>query len=101
MEHSVHLPIRVVPDLPNATQSSALGVNKDGSVIVGLAVVGSNSLAVAWTPGAVDITSALSGVPNIGSFSLGQPTAVSADGKLIAGDGTFNGVMVPWVARLP
>jgi hypothetical protein len=94
-------PPEMLPALPNATQSSALGVNQDGSVIVGVAVVGSNSLAVAWTPGAVDITSALSGVPNIGSFSLGQPTAVSADGKLIAGDGTFNGVMVPWVARLP
>ena len=94
-------PPEMLPALPNATQSSALGVNQDGSVIVGVAVVGSNSLAVAWTPGAVDITNALSGVPNIGSFSLGQPTAVSADGKLIAGDGTFNGVMVPWVARLP
>jgi uncharacterized membrane protein len=94
-------PPELLPDLPNATQSSALGVNQDGSVIVGVAVVGSNTLAVAWTPGAMDITSALSSVPNIGSFSLGQPKAVSADGKLIAGDGTFNGVMVPWVARLP
>jgi uncharacterized membrane protein len=68
---------------------------------VGVTVVGSNSLVVAWTPDAVDITSALSAVPNIGSFSLAQATAVSADGKLIAGDGTFNGVMVPWVVRLP
>ena len=28
-------------------------------------------------------------------------TATGADGKIIAGDGTLNGVMVPWVARLP
>lgn len=94
-------PPQMLPDLPNASGSSALGVNKNGSVIVGGTVVGGNTVVVAWTPGAVSITSALSGVPNIGSFSLQQATSVSADGTIIAGDGTFNGVTVPWVARLP
>jgi hypothetical protein len=86
--------------VPGASQTAASGVNQNGTVIVGTAVI-ANQVAIAWTPAAVDIAAALAGAPNIGLFSLESAKAVSADGKTIAGDGSFNGIREPWVARLP
>lgn len=92
---------------PNAIgQSFVLGINQNGTVIVGGTDAGAGtSRAIVWTPAAVDIAAGLAGAPNIGSFSLQSARSVSTDGKIFAGEGTFTVGTVtttrPWIARLP
>jgi uncharacterized membrane protein len=92
-----------LPILAGSNQSGALGVNQTASTIVGYFTTPQNgtSQAIAWNPGAVDITAALAGAPNLASFSLQGALFVASDGHLIVGGGLFNGVNQPWVARLP
>jgi hypothetical protein len=60
-----------------------------------------------WTStGVTDVGAALAGgptgaPPNLISFVLSDARFVSADGKTIAGTGSFSGISEPWVARLP
>jgi hypothetical protein len=94
---------QALPTVPAGSASIALGVNQTGSAIVGQGPAG----PLEWTStGMTDIRAALAGgptgaPPNLSSFVMNDARFVSADGKTIAGTGSFGGINEPWVARLP
>jgi probable HAF family extracellular repeat protein len=85
--------------LTGAIGSSASAVNHDGSVIVGY----SGSQAFRWT--AIDNMQSVQGLltaagVNMAGWALQNATGVSADGKVIVGNGTNGGNSEGWVARI-
>jgi probable HAF family extracellular repeat protein len=89
------------------SDSAAQGVSGDGAIVVG-AGNGENFVQAAflWTNelGMVDLRAYLvsQGVGNLGGWTLGGATAISADGSTIVGWGTNpQGVTEGWVATIP
>jgi uncharacterized membrane protein len=87
-------------NLPN---SAAYGTSQNGSVTVGYFNGPELITAAIWrgtTPEALtDVLAAAGG--NVAGWDLAQASAVSDDGKVIAGQGNYNGVFRAWIARLP
>jgi len=86
---------------PAAGQAGALGVNKDGSVIVGYQ--GGTTEATLWdSAGAHTIKSLLGATPDLTSdWTLDSAVAVSDDGKFVVGYGTHQNHREAWVVHLP
>lgn len=96
--------------LPGGNSSAALGVNADGSVIVGSArrpstVVPSiqDTVAFRWTSSGglqtVEDWLAANGVA-VGSNTFTDAVAVSDDGNVLIGRGQINGVTQQYIARI-
>jgi uncharacterized membrane protein len=93
-------------NIPNA--QSALAVSADGSVIGGKAVVGQFTQAALWIDGEMVIVRDLlaSRGIDLNGWSLGEVTAISADGLTIAGTGSYryNASQIRdegWIAVIP
>lgn len=86
---------------PAAGQAGALGVNKDGSVIVGYQ--GGTTEATFWdSAGPHALKSLLGATPDLTSdWKLDSANAVSDDGKFVVGYGTHQNHREAWVAHLP
>src|SRR5207244_2329466 len=98
-----------LPQLPGGASGWPLGINADGSVIVGQSSVPGANHAIVWArglgsaAGVVDLNVYL---PSVGvdltGWTLTIANAVSADGYTIVGDGSHNGSGVEgWIATLP
>jgi hypothetical protein len=93
--------------LPGGTASQAVGVNADGTVVVGAGNAtgtGANTLAFRWTQtdGMQSVQALLSakGVSTTG-WTLTSAQGMSADGRVIVGVGTDpNGHTQGWIANL-
>jgi hypothetical protein len=97
-----------LPGLPNVFASHAENTNQDGSAVAGWNTFGGVQQAVLWTMSAEQsatvqlINATLAGAgADVSAFTLNDAKSVSNDGKIVAGDGTFNGIARPWIARLP
>jgi len=96
--------VRWVDDTPTATTLSVgfspEAVSADGSVLVGQ----SQSEAAIWDAahGVRSLSSVLASLGvNLSGWVLTAANDVSADGKVIVGDGTHDGNSSGWIARLP
>jgi uncharacterized membrane protein len=88
----------ILGSLPGHSSSMALAVSGDGAVVVGRSGF---SLAFRWTSneGMVDLNAYL---PSLGidlaGWELTEAVGISADGRVIVGNGVHNGVNEGWVA---
>src|SRR5262249_41475776 len=96
-----------LPALPGATGALAVGVSSDGKITVGGSIVGGTSVATLWdssdTPQAVSDVLMRAGV-SIGDWQLYSVVAISADGKVVVGNGWGSGAPTAggaWIAWLP
>ena len=94
-------------DLPGGDFSSiAFDVSSDGKVVVGTATSASGAAAFVWDAehGMRSLKDVLlaAGVGAVASWTLTEATGISADGRVVVGNGT-NAAGRPegWVARLP
>lgn len=95
--------------LPSGQDGKALGVNADGSVIVGSATSPSPAVptiqgvsAVRWTAGGVQQVAdwlTANGV-SVGSNTFTDAVAVSDDGNVLIGTGQINGTTQEYIARV-
>ncbi len=80
--------------------SETSGVNGDGSAIVGGCGSNSGGVAFLWTPalGMVDLNTYLPTLGlNLAGWRLDRAAAISSNGSVITGNGTFNGQDRVWV----
>lgn len=81
-----------------------LACSADGSVVVGYGQLPGMHSAFVWTEsgGMVSLGDVLTaGGVNLTGWNLFEATGVSADGRTIVGDGTFNGEQRGWIATIP
>ncbi len=90
--------------LPGATTSYGNGVSGDGLTVVGACGYPSGNRAFLWNVnrGMVDLNTYLPGLGiDLNGWDLTEARGVSADGSIIVGTGTHNGVQEAWVANVP
>jgi probable HAF family extracellular repeat protein len=90
--------------LPGSTQTSASAVSADGSIVVGYSyasATGSNAFRWTQATGMQSLASMLTrGGVNLGGWQLSIARAISADGRIIVGNGTNPaGDSDVWLAR--
>lgn len=94
-----------LPMLPGDTSGYVSASNYDGSMLAGISYSGvSPQRAFFWSAatGTVELSSWLSSRgANLDGFWLNRPAAMSWDGTVIVGNGTYLGKSRPWLATVP
>lgn len=96
--------IEYLPMLPGAQRGHVLASDFDGTAMVGTNITDGVQRHFYWsrTTGTVELQEFLiSRGADLTGFRIGTPRAMSWDGNVIAGLGTYNGVDQPWLATVP
>ncbi len=92
-----------LPSLPGDSSGEVRAITDDGTTIVGVSELSTRATPVVWSGGSVMALAPFltsRGVSTAG-WTLSSILDISADGSVLAGNGTFNGQDQGWVAVIP